>query len=85
MGGDLPDGGAHPGVFRNHHVGERRREDGRLVHVVHRHLDGRGVAEGAQVEEVGVDVPVGGFDPQGEAALCFKVQRLEETQGHKRG
>lgn len=83
MGGHLPDGGAHPGVFGNHHVGEWRRKDGRLVHVLHRHLDVRGVAERAQAEEVGVNVSVGGLDPQREDALCFEVQRLEETQGHK--
>lgn len=76
VGGDPPDGGAHPGVFGDHHPGERHGEDGRLIHVLHRHLDGRGVAEGAQAQEVGVDVPVCGFDPQREAALCLKVQGL---------
>lgn len=81
MGRDPPDGRAHPGVFRNHHLGERRGEDGRLVHVLHRHPDGGGVAEGAQAQEVGVDVPVGGLDPQREAALRLEVQRLEGTAG----
>lgn len=85
MGGDPPDGGAHPGVLRHHHLGERRGEDGRLVHVLDRHLDGRGVAEGAQAQEVGVDVPVCGFDPEREAALRLEVQRLRGTEGDKGG
>lgn len=85
MGGDPPDRGAHPGVFRHHHLGERRGEDGRLFHVLHGHLDGRGVAERAQVQEVGVDVPVCGLDPQREAALGFKVQGLREREGDKCG
>lgn len=85
VGGHPPDGGAHPGVFQHHHPGERRGEDGRLVHVLHRHLDGGGVAEGAQAQEVGVDVPVGGFQPEREAALGLEVQRLQGTEGDRGG
>lgn len=73
MGRDSPDRGANPGVFRNNHLAERRGEDGRLVHVFHRHLDGRCVAKRAQAQEVGVNIPVCGFDSQREAALCFEV------------
>jgi len=62
VGGDSPDWGAHPGVFRNNHPAERRGKDGRLVHVFHRQLDRRGVAKWARAQEVGVDVPVRGLD-----------------------
>lgn len=73
VGRDSPDRRANFGVFRNNHLAEWRGEDRRLVHVFHRHLDGRRVAKWAQAQEVGVNIPVCGFDSQREAALCFEV------------
>ena len=76
MGGDSPDGRSHAGVLRDHHLEERSGEDGRLVDVLHRHLDEGQVAERAGAEEVGVDVSVGRLDSKGKTALCLEVQRL---------
>ena len=82
MGGDSPDGRPRPGVLRDHHLEERRGEHGRLVDVLHCHLDEGQVAEGPGAEEVGVDVSVGRLDSKGKTALCLEVQRLA-TEKHK--
>lgn len=84
MGRDSSDWGAHFGIFRNNHLGEWRGEDGGLLHIFHCHLDRRCVAKWAQIQEVGVDVPVCGFDSQRKAALGFKVERLEETKTNEK-
>lgn len=73
MSGDPPNGDAHSGVLGDHHLAKLCGEHGRLVHVLHRHLDRRGVAERTQVHKRRVDIPIGGFDSQVKAVLGLKV------------